>query len=109
MRTLANPSIPMSFPKKLIIAPAAQRDLRGIFAYSVRTWGMGQAERYFGRIQKSLKLVAENPELGSERPDIRRPRRAFIVGSHIIIYRIKNDDLEVSRILHQRMNRADHL
>ncbi len=57
----------------------------------------------------ALNLIADNDGLGAKRADIPPQYRAYGVGSHIIIYQPQAEFVQVVRILHQHMNRADHL
>jgi toxin ParE1/3/4 len=99
----------MSAPRLFGLSDAARRDFANIMGYTVREWGAAQAERYRARIDKTLNLIAANPGLGHTANDISENFRVFSVGSHSIIYVVGVETIIVARILHQRMNRADHL
>lgn len=78
-------------------------------SYTIREWGAEQALRYRKRLDKALDMIAANPGLGHTSDDIPQTFRLFSVGSHSIIYSVTTDAIIVARILHQRMNRADHI
>jgi toxin ParE1/3/4 len=98
----------MSSALTLKVSPVARRDIERILRHSQEAWGVSQANRYAIKIDRALEAISENPARGSWRPDIPTTHRALIVGSHIIIYRERIDFVQISRVLHQHMNRADH-
>ena len=81
----------------------AEADLLHIGAYTLGTWGEGQASRYLDDLEAGCRMLAGNPELGrpcdSIRPGLRRMER----GRHVIFFRQKAGGIFISRILHQRM------
>jgi toxin ParE1/3/4 len=99
----------MSSPKPLLIAPAARRDIAAVLQYTEEEWGEAQASRYRAKLDASFGKIGRNPDIASGRPDMPPIYRALRVGSHVIIYQNKASFVEIVRILHQRMNRADHL
>lgn len=50
-----------------------------------------------------LQLIGGNPQMGRRRDDLPETHRSYLVGSHVIIYRIETDHVGIVRILHQRM------
>lgn len=44
------------------LTPEAQRDLDGVFDYSVAQWGLTQAMRYTDRIEAACADLAEAPQ-----------------------------------------------
>ena len=86
------------------LAEAAQKDLREISAYTLKTWGKEQAKAYREIIRASLKLISETPEIGQKRSELMVGLRSFPVGHHIAYYVEREDGIVVARILHPAMD-----
>lgn len=98
----------------LQLSPRAEEDIVDILAYTQRTWGEAQVDAYLEKIQKALATIAENFELGHRRSDLPPTHLAYLVGSHVIVYRAMPNkahaqSVGVFRILHQRMSPARHI
>jgi toxin ParE1/3/4 len=99
----------MSSPKSLQLSPKARQDFVDILRYTGETWGQSQLLVYRDKIDDALKAISRNAELGHARDDLPSTHLAYLVGSHIIIYRINADTIGIIRILHQRMSLAKHV
>jgi len=86
------------------LSKEAQDDLKAIKNYSRETWGDKQAKEYLSESQSGLEKLVISPELGKSRDDIMERVRSFSVGRHNIFCRICNAEIEVARILHNRMD-----
>ncbi len=92
------------------LSPLAEADLRGIAATAISRWGTTQARAYLADLDKTLRLLALQPELGRQRDEIAPGARSFPCGKHILFYRfapsdgIRPDGIEVARVLHQHMD-----
>jgi plasmid stabilization system protein ParE len=51
----------------------------------------------------AILSIGRNPELGRPRDDLPSTQRAHLVGSHVIVHRPRDAQLEVVRFLHQLM------
>ena len=91
------------------LRPKAIADLEEIWRYTVDTWGEAQAERYVRLINESFRQIADNPSLGRSCDVICEGYRKRSVGRHVIFYRTIDGDVEVVRILHDRMDVDRHL
>lgn len=90
------------------ISREAENDLYAIYLTSVADFGTDQAERYQGSLEQSFDFLAEHPRAARERLEISPPIRVFRHRSHIILYRIDDEDIVILRIRHGRedwMNR----
>jgi toxin ParE1/3/4 len=94
---------------RYILSPRAQADLDEIWDYTAETWGIDQAERYIRLLQHGIEAVAADPRRGSSCDDIRAGCRKYLVGSHILFYRITSEAIDVVRILHSRTELKRHL
>jgi len=93
----------------LIVAPQAQRDIISILRYTGETWGENQLLAYRKMLDEAVKSIGENPNLGHGSTDLSATHRMYLVGSHVIVYRIQDDLISVVRVLHQRMSLTQHM
>ncbi|MDB5429494.1 MAG: plasmid stabilization protein ParE [Caulobacter sp.] len=91
------------------LSPRAREDLKAIWRYSRNRWGLDQADSYVRAIDVALDALAQGRRSGLACNDIRPSYLKLSVRSHVIFYRISGDDIDVSRILDQRMDFARHL
>jgi toxin ParE1/3/4 len=83
----------------------AVEDLNEIWVYTFEHWSEEQADKYYEMILEFCKNIAEKPDLGRNYEGIRTDLFGLKVNRHIIFYRIiKTNLIEISRILHQRMD-----
>ncbi|MGB9145297.1 MAG: type II toxin-antitoxin system RelE/ParE family toxin [Acidobacteriaceae bacterium] len=81
----------------------ALSDLRSIGESSVRNWSPGQAETYLTDIGRILTLLSANPMPGRSCEKIRKGYRRMEHGRYVIFYLVRDDGIDVIRILHDRM------
>ena len=65
------------------------------------------ANKLISKIRKSIRTLKDNPEIYAIIDDdiIRKLEiRKLIVDNYIIFYRIKNDNIEIVRIMYERIN-----
>lgn len=93
------------------ISVKAFEDIESIWLYTFENWSIEQADRYLNLIFDEIEYLAENPTSGKDYSHIRKSYRCARVKSHLIFYRINNDEdtLEVIRILHERMDIENRL
>lgn len=96
-------------PGAFRLSPLAQADLDEIFDYTVRQWGLDQAERYTLMLESACASVAEDPAEGRDCSHIRAGYRRVACGRHYIYFRTTDYGIAVIRILHQRMDEQRHL
>lgn len=92
-----------------IIRPAAEGDLSEIWLESAASWDVEQAERYADSLFAVFDLLAEFPELARERGEFTPPVRIHPSGSHLVIYRLEGQGIEIIRILHAHQNLMAYL
>ena len=89
----------LKFTKKAVL------DLDEIWAYTLKEWSEGQADKYYNELIKFCKVLSDTPNLGKVYSIIHPNLLGFKVNKHIIFYRILNSDLiEITRILHGKMD-----
>ncbi len=87
------------------LTEAAKKDLRGISAYTKKTWGKEQEIMYRESLRAMLRALAKTPKIGQKRDELAEGLRSFPVGHHIAYYVEKKDGIEVARILHPAMDK----
>ena len=64
---------------------------------------------YARQLSDAVQLLREFPNAGRSDPHLKPGRLLLHVGSHRMIYRVKADQIEIVRILHQSMNLPRHI
>ncbi len=95
--------------RKLIIAPAAKADLKEIYQYGLRQWGLAQSDNYLEILKEKFWLLTEQPLMGTERPELLADIRSLPIESHMLFYRVTTTNVEIIRVLHSRQDPARHL
>ncbi|GAB3366675.1 type II toxin-antitoxin system RelE/ParE family toxin [Arachidicoccus ginsenosidivorans] len=93
------------------LSKEAANDLENIWLYTLENWSIEQADRYFNLLMDEIEYLTEKPYSGKDSSRIRKGYFRSKVKSHFIFYKIsKNaDEIEIIRILHQRMDLEDRL
>lgn len=94
---------------RYVLSPRAASDLNDIWDHTQAHWGDAQAERYIRDIQRVIEGAAADPRRGLPCDHIRTGYFKLSAGSHVIFYRLIGGELDVIRILHQRMDFDRHL
>lgn len=88
-----------------IISEKALEDLNTIWMYTAEKWSVEQANRYYNLIMDEIEFISENFETTKDFGDIRKDYKYSKVKSHIIFCKRTNiNEMEVVRILHERMD-----
>lgn len=89
----------------LNISSEALSDLEKIWIYTSKKWSKEQADRYYSLLIDEIQFLRTNYYTGKSAEYIRPGYRVSFVKSHIIFYKIIDDQkLEIIRILHQSVN-----
>ena len=88
------------------ISKKAASDLENIWLYTLENWSIEQADRYFNLLMNEIEYLTEEPYSGKDYSRIRKGYFRSEVKSHFIFYKISenSDEIEIIRILHQRMD-----
>lgn len=90
---------------KIIFRQKAIDDLTDIWDDTVQKWSENQAEIYLELIKLACVEIGKNPTIGKAYVEISNQIFGLRSGKHIIFYHnISNDETEVIRILHERMD-----
>ncbi|WP_236973993.1 type II toxin-antitoxin system RelE/ParE family toxin [Membranihabitans maritimus] len=88
----------------------ALKDLSSIWDYTVDTWSEKQADIYYRLIIDTCEELANKPALGKDYSEIFPNLKGQITSKHIIFYReIDNNTIEITRILHGKMDLKNKL
>ena len=91
-----------------VLSARAKSDLRKAKTENLKIWNVEQTNIYLANIESRLMWLAENPQLGKLRDEVREGLRSFPEGRHVIFYRIGTDTIEVVGIPHQRQELNRH-
>ena len=95
--------------RKIHLSQAAKSDLVDIWGETDRHWGEAQADRYLDDIDRALRELIANPQMGSDCSDLLHGARKLITGRHLVFYEVDSDKIFVIRVLHQSMDVPRHL
>jgi len=88
----------------------AVEDLTGIWEYTIEKWSEQQADKYYNLLLDSCQDIANNPELGKNYDGITKDLFGLKSNRHIVFYRKRiNQPIEITRILHERMDLKNRL
>lgn len=95
---------------KLVLRQEAINDLTDIWDYTASARSESQADKYYGMIKTACTEIAMNSAVGRSYDEITTGLFGYRVGKHIIFYqKVLNDEIEVVRILHERMDLKNRL
>ena len=95
---------------RLIFTDEAKHDVVAIRHYTLKKWGAVKAKTYLSELRNCLQRLQEQPLIGSKRSaDLGIGVLGFPYVSHMIYYRLHENDLIVLAILHQSMVPSLHV
>ena len=86
------------------LSQRARKDLAEIWRYSDRQWGPERADRYIAAIHSACAKLAAKPSLGRRLPEAPKSIHQYRCGSHVIVHRMRGEQVYVVRILHESMD-----
>ncbi len=87
----------------------AKADVKEIGRYTQQRWGVEQRNRYLGELDACFQRIGANPTLGNSAEAIRAGYRRIREGSHVVFFRKAGNEVEIVRVLHERMLPGKHL
>lgn len=81
----------------------AEEDIDQITAYTTRTWGWRQTNRYLAKLEDGFDLLVLNPSIGRACDSICPGLRRFEIGKHVVFFILEPNGIQIVRILHQQM------
>jgi len=94
--------------RQIKLRPLAEADLEQIWLYTFKRWSLEQADKYVRDLVAAMVDLAGDAKTGGL-CSVREGYCQYAVGSHIVFYRVTSDALDVTRILHRRMDVERHL
>ena len=94
---------------KLRKSAEAEEDLTDIWVYSLREWGIEQADKYIDELEAGLAQLSASPKLGTSRDELRPGYRSLRINQHMAYYTVKESTVRIVRVLHVRMEPGQHL
>lgn len=94
--------------RQVRLTPLAESDLEDIWRYTFAHWSLEQANRYHRDLVATMWALASGDKTGRI-CTVRDGYLQYAVGSHIVFYREMETTLDVTRVLHQRMDVGRHL
>ena len=88
---------------------AAVLDLQSIRNYTLERWGEEQEQTYLDGLWDRFGQIKEDPERWRTRADLFPGCRIAVQGQHVILFSLKDDVLQIVRILHGAMDFQRHL
>lgn len=82
-----------------ILSPRARAQLADIW-YFIAEESERAADRVVNEVLDAIDLAAENPNMGSPRPDLQGQVRMLVVGSYLVFYTPEIDAIRVLTIVH---------
>ena len=92
-----------------VLTKEAESDLENIWLYSFENWSIEQADRYLNLLLNEFDYLCINPKYGIDFGKIRKDYWRSKVNSHFIFYKIKMDEIQIIRILHEMMDIESHI
>ena len=93
--------------RRLVWSPGAENDLRDIWRYFVRVASREVADRLLREIRSATEKARQRPLAWRARDEIMPGLCSILVHPYIVFYRVKEDAVEIVRVLHQRRNLPD--
>ena len=88
--------------RRVIWAPAAEKDLRGAWRHYVRVASPEVADQMLREITEAGERLAREALMWRSRDDVAPGLRSVLRQPYVIFYRVNEDDVEIIRVLHGR-------
>ena len=100
--------MPKTF-KSFTIRPEAETDLENIWAYGTKTWSLEIAAAYYDQMISGLNDLLAGLKAIQDVSPVRAGYFRIKVGVHHIYFTEEGGNIDIVRILHERMNPSLHL
>jgi toxin ParE1/3/4 len=94
---------------KFVLTQLARRDLLEIGRTTQQRWERQQRKTYLAEIDKSFRLLADHPGIGTDCREVHPGYRKHPCQKHVIYYKPLEDRILIVRVLHQAMDTTRHL
>ena len=93
----------------LDLSEEAKSDIQTILRNTGEEWGEKQIPIYADKLDTALQNIVRHPAIGHTSRRLPNASRSYLVGSHVVFYRVLGNTVRVDRILHERMSPSKHL
>jgi toxin ParE1/3/4 len=87
----------------------AKADIKEIGRYTQQRWGVEQRNRCLGELDACFQKIGANPTLGNSAGSDPRGLPAHLRGQPRGVFRKAGNEVEIVRVLHERMLPGKHL
>jgi len=91
-------------PGQYFLTVAAESDLVDIIEYTLEQWDENQLLLYQSQLESRLEAIVKFPDIGRKHPRLSSDIFYIVEGKHYIFYKKIDEDIEVLRFLHHRMD-----
>lgn len=92
------------------ISEKALEGINAIWVYTAQNWSVEQANRYYNLIFDEIEFISNNFEMAQDFGKLRKSYRYSKIKSHLIFFKKnKFNEIEVIRVLHERMDIENRL
>ena len=97
--------------RKYRLSRLAEKDLAGIWRYTLDNWSRDQANKYVKGLLNAFAVIERAPEsVGHPYEHVREGYRKYSYVRHVIFYKVIEDGSTlITRVLHERMDFDRHL
>lgn len=93
-----------------VISEKALEDINTIWIYTAKNWSVEQADRYYNSIMDEIEFIVQKFELARDFGKIRKSYKYSKIQSHLIFFKKnQSNEIEVVRVLHEKMNIENRL
>lgn len=92
----------------IVLRPLAKLDIKKIWRYTHKEWGIKQADNYVQQLGQTLHKLAGSPMQGLSIDRTYKDCLLYHYRRHIIIYTCNDTTLVVQRVLHEKMDISRH-
>ena len=89
---------------RLVWSAHAEEDLISIWRWSAEAWSEDIAAKHLFDIERACERLTDDPMLGRARDELISGIRSLPVRPHSVFYRTSAREVEIVRVLHQRMD-----
>ena len=95
---------------KLTWRQEAINDLSDIWNYTVDVWSENQADKYYQSLKFACQEISRDPTIGKTYGEVDKNLKGYRINKHLIFYHsVSANEVEIIRILHERMDLKSQL
>ncbi len=93
---------------RIVRSKLARADLRDAWLYIAQD-SIDAADRFLERIDRTVRMIAEHPEIGESQDELKQGLRRHVMGNHLIFYEPIFGGVRIVRVLHGARRWEDEL